>query len=524
MLEREKEAEKFKAEREALAAELDSAKREITRLRAKLAKEQTALQAVRTSFSFRLGHALVRPVHRPGRFVLLLSYRLLKNSPYGLKQVIEKLANKSKMLASLRAFAEEAADHPDAQGESLAERATIYTLGETKLSTVTAEPDLTEQKELFWSFLERFKKVVMSSSSLPLVVISSGSKRIGEENRVHRCMMFAQELATAEIPVIYVYYRFKGGREFVAYEGGYLLQMPNDFFHMWAGSIAAWNASGARLFLCSIPDVHAIPETGLFRYHGWKVVYDVCDDWEQFHKAGVGKWYELEYERFLCRQADFVTAVSTTLRDKMVALGSNPGRTFLVSNGLTRNFLEKAKPSFERRRFGFRGDGTIGYFGHLTPSWFNWELLLKTASDRPDLGFEIIGFAAPKDLNTPPNVKLLGAKTHDEIIDIASNWSVAIIPFKNTKLAEGVDPIKIYEYLALGLPCVACWMPQVKDYPLVFAYRNDSKFEKALGEALMYAASEEDWVRAEALVAASTWDKRLETILHLAGIDMVVSR
>jgi glycosyltransferase involved in cell wall biosynthesis len=203
----------------------------------------------------------------------------------------------------------------------------------------------------------------------------------------------------------------------------------------------------------------------------------------------------------------------------MISMGSNPDLTFLIPNGLTSNFLENAKPSFERRRSGYRGDGTIGYFGHLTENWFNWQLLLKTASRRPDLRFEIIGFGAPKDMNLPPNVKLLGEKTHNQIIDIASNWSVAIIPFKNTKLAEGVDPIKIYEYFALGLPCVSCWMPQIKDYPLTFTYRDDADFEKLIDKVMKFAQSAEAWTRTEDFVTGSTWDKRVQTTLSLARID-----
>jgi len=289
---------------------------------------------------------------------------------------------------------------------------------------------------------------------------------------------------------------------------------------LWSETIATWNYTTARLFLCSIPDVQAVPEIGLFRYHGWKVIYEVRDDWEEFRKASSGKWYDVEYERFLCRQADCVTTVSTTLRDKMVSMGSNPEHTVLVPNGLTRNFLEKARPSFERRRSGYRGNGTVGYFGHLTPNWFNWKLLLKTASRRPDLRFEVIGFGAPRDLNAPPNVKLLGAKTHDEIVDIASDWSVAIIPFMNTKLAEGVDPIKLYEYLALGLRCVSCWMPQIEDYPLTFTYKADSKFEEVLDKVSKYTPSDEEWARTDAFLSGSTWDQRVRMTLSLAGIDI----
>lgn len=479
--------------------ELDDARKELIGLQAELAKRRRTLWRIRGSFSFRLGNMLVRAALKPVRLVLQLTYRAFQRSPARLKVAILKTADKSSRLTSLRIFVERAV------GQSI-ER---------------GEPDLSEQADLYSSFLERFKEVAISSPKLPLVVISSGSKKIGDENRVHRSMMFAQELAAAQVPVLFVYYRFRGARDFVGYPGGCLLQIPNDLFHSWAASIAAWNSRQDKLILFSIPDEHCMSEVGMFGRHNWKVAYDVCDDWEAFQKAGAGRWYDVKCERFLCREADLVTTVSTTLKHKMVSLGSNPERTVVVPNGLARDFMEKATASLERRRSGYGGNGTIGYFGSLTQEWFNWKLLLKTAASRPDLSFELIGFGAPRGLNPPANVELLGEKTHDEIIDIASDWSVAIIPFKNTELAEAVDPIKVYEYLALGLPCVSCRMPQIEDYPLVFTYRNDSEFEEALGTASKYAFSDDDWACAQAFVAESTWDKRVQVVLRLAGIDTI---
>jgi len=515
-----REAVRLKAELNITKVKLNTTRKEATRLRAELAKEKRTVQAVRSSFSFQLGSMLIRPVRRPGRIVISLAYRLLRKTPRGLKKAIAKIASKSKMLTSVESYATRAVQHSIIQKKPLTEGSSLPASGAWQFDAVTREPDLAEQEKLAWSFLERFKEIVMSRPGLPLVVVSSGNKRIGEANRATRCMMFARELASVGIPVIYVYYRFKGGREFASYEGGYLLQMPNDFFHRWIGSIAALDTTAERLFICSIPDAPSVREIELFRYHGWKVIYEVRDDWEELQKSGGGKWYNIEYERLCCRQADFVTTVSISLKDKMILMGAHPDRTFLIPNGLGRNFLENARPSFEQRRAGYHGNGTIGYFGSLTERWFDWHLLLTTASRRPDLKFEIIGFDAPDNLSPPGNVTILGPKNHEQIIEIASNWSIAIILFKKTKLAEGVDPIKIYEYLALGIPCVACWMPQTKDHPLTFHYQDDSRFEQVLDMALQYKPSPDDWERTEALVAGSTWDQRLRMTLSLAGIDI----
>lgn len=110
--EREKEAEKLRAECEALAAELETAGREISRLQVELAKEKRAIQAVELSLSFRLGRALVKSGRKPARIMVLLSYRLLKKSPDSIKRTIQNVAKKSGLLTSLQSFAETATTSP----------------------------------------------------------------------------------------------------------------------------------------------------------------------------------------------------------------------------------------------------------------------------------------------------------------------------------------------------------------------------------------------------------------------------
>ena len=57
----------------------------------------------------------------------------------------------------------------------------------------------------------------------------------------------------------------------------------------------------------------------------------------------------------------------------------------------------------------------VGYFGHLTASWFDWDSLIEIAKSRPKYHFEIIGHSAPDDLELPKNIDLMGPKTHPEI-------------------------------------------------------------------------------------------------------------
>lgn len=352
----------------------------------------------------------------------------------------------------------------------------------------------------------------------PLVIVSSGTKTIGENYRANRPMRFALELAELGCPTLYVYYRHDPHTTLPAKIRPNLIQMPNDIFHGMASDIAASDAVGSRIFLCSIADFHAIHEIGVFKHFGWSTIYEVRDDWEEFQAAGVGRWYHHLFERYLCKHADRVVAVSPLLCRKMITFGAPPDTTHLVPNGTTRAFIDQARAQRVRRRDRpyIAEPAIVGYFGHLTAAWFDWTLLLATAVARPQLIFQVIGYDSPADLNLPANLELLGPRSHEEIIEITENWALAIIPFKRGKLSRAVDPIKAYEYLALGLKCVACPMGQLDQHPLTFLYEAEDQLGAMLEQALRYVPSADDWQRVDHLLERATWQQRVHEMLDLA--------
>ena len=141
--------------------------------------------------------------------------------------------------------------------------------------------------------------------------------------------------------------------------------------------------------------------------------------------------------------------------------------------------------------------------------------MIEIAIGMPEFHFEIIGHSEPQNLDLPDNVQILGPKSHSEINEIARRWKAAIIPFKTGPLADAVDPIKIYEYLALGLPTVSFSMPQIDDYPLTKTVKNVEEFKKELQWAVnvRYDMDEiELWLR------ENTWEKRVDSFEEWYGI------
>ena len=72
----------------------------------------------------------------------------------------------------------------------------------------------------------------------------------------------------------------------------------------------------------------------------------------------------------------------------------------------------------------------IGYFGHLTDRWFDWEFLQKVAESKPEWQFQLIGHPEPTKKQLRPNIIYKGFWGHAEICRIARLWCCGIIPFK----------------------------------------------------------------------------------------------
>jgi hypothetical protein len=132
---------------------------------------------------------------------------------------------------------------------------------------------------------------------------------------------------------------------------------------------------------------------------------------------------------------------------------------------------------------------------------------------RPHLRFEIIGHSEPAGLQLPGNIVLLGPKPWHVLHEYAARWSAAIIPFRMGPLADGVDPIKIYEYLALQLPVVSFRMPQIAGYPYTWTVDSQEAFCRALDDACL---CQPDAGVLGDFIASNTWEVRAVQLLDWA--------
>ena len=344
-------------------------------------------------------------------------------------------------------------------------------------STVYLKPDvelkISSYAEISLEF-NQFLSNVKLAGCKKLVFIFSGTTFI-QPIKANRPIHLANEYIRRGIPVIFSYHRWKRSEKVPEYKGDLLFQLPIDITSKLLSSISEIDITIEKIFFVSYPHPIVTKYINRFRVNSWRVIYDARDDWEEFNSVNQAKWYDKYNEKYIINNSCLTTAVSEPLAEKLQHW-STKKKIHLSRNALREDFIDKSYKQNNPK------EKIIGYFGHLTDSWFDWDSLIKIANSRPHYLFEIIGHSEPESLDLPPNISLLGPKNHLEINHFAKNWSVAIIPFKVSKLSDAVDPIKIYEYLALNLPVVSFKMPQIESYPYTLIANSIDEFCESIDE------------------------------------------
>jgi glycosyltransferase involved in cell wall biosynthesis len=353
--------------------------------------------------------------------------------------------------------------------------------------------------------LENFIQGVHESGARQIMVIFASTKLREDEGQ--RSTNLALEFSRRGIPCIFVYWRWSPD-DWVEQD-----RLDNGIFQIPVDVMTAWPEMVLRAIHCDEKiALFEFPHPSFFRVlaeahaAGWITIYDVVDDWKEFNKVGQADWYDRDFERHFFHAVDAVTAVKKNLAERISTLPREAIR--IIPNGLVPGI-----EAIDDIRVLEHGEVTVGYFGYLASAWFDWDLIRSTARLNPTWKFYLIGYGGEPDW-LPTNIEMLGRKPRTELASYAANWDVAVIPFKDERLADGADPIKTYEYLAMGLPVVVTGV-----HPPVGAEAFVRRVEgiNAFSEAILEASKERRQVSVTRVrfSNASFWTRRADDFLDL---------
>ena len=218
------------------------------------------------------------------------------------------------------------------------------------------------------------------------------------------------------------------------------------------------------------------------------VVYDCIDDLEVHVKRPELAPLYRQWEDELVARANGAVVTAETLGTNLRARRADLPIA-LIRNGVDVDWFQGRAASTPRP-----GDvptthrPVIGFVGALY-DWIDWELIRQTANRLPDFDFVLVG---PHDgrgdirrVASLPNVHLLGARPYAQVPAYVETFSACWVPFKQNDVGAAANPVKIYEYLALGKPVVSTPVADTDSFgPLLQVARDADQMAAGLRAVL----------------------------------------
>jgi glycosyltransferase involved in cell wall biosynthesis len=244
------------------------------------------------------------------------------------------------------------------------------------------------------------------------------------------------------------------------------------------------------------------------------VVYHCVDDIAAHGLIDTASFRAAE-ERF-ARRADLVLASAPELIRRMRTLSENVlAAPNVADTGLFATALEDGAPD---PGMAALPSPRIVFTGAISAVKLDIGLLVELARLRPHLTLALVGPVGAGDPHTDvsalaaePNVHLLGMRSYEQLPAVLRAADAGLIPYASNELTDSIFPMKVYEYLAAGLPTVSTPLPALEGLTEVLRATDAKGIAELLDRALAEDTPELRAERSRAAMAHS-WDSRLREI------------
>lgn len=248
------------------------------------------------------------------------------------------------------------------------------------------------------------------------------------------------------------------------------------------------------------------------RFDDAVVIYDVYDDLQIFaadeSDVAPDRRVAAHHETML-RRADLVVASTVEIGRGL----GHDGPMLVVPNGVDLDLFVPDAP--RPGDMPAPGGPIIGFHG-MVSHWFDFDLVAAVADLRPDWSLVMVGPTDPRveermaALTARPNVVALGERPSVDIPGYVAAFDVGVLWFQVSDLTLAVSPLKMYEWMAAGVPVVAPPLPACRAEPSARIADGAEAFVAAIAEALR--ADEADALRTAA--RSASWQERLRPVLE----------
>lgn len=165
------------------------------------------------------------------------------------------------------------------------------------------------------------------------------------------------------------------------------------------------------------------------------------------------------------------------------------------------------------------GRPTIGYVGNLRDR-IDWELLEGLVRMRPEWSFVFAGSAEDNSniasIAKFANVRFLGVVEYHDLPSFLMSIDVGIVPHIVNDMTNSMNPLKVYNYLAAGVPVVSTAIPNLNELvDLISVANGPEEFAAAIENCLAKASRKVDVESRRDFLDKISWKARVDEILTI---------
>ena len=281
-----------------------------------------------------------------------------------------------------------------------------------------------------------------------------------------------------------------------------------------------------------VPDLALVPPSDVILYIHFAPLHELVDRFERpaviYDILDDLTIYEAD-ELHLPRQRRVAAHHGQMLEASDLVMASSPllvtthhdeaPEIMLVENGVDASMFSTPQPRPSDLPAPDPDRPLVGYVGAIS-YWFDFDLLTAVSEALPQWVFVLVGPVDPRAenearlLNALPNVTLVGERPSDSIPGYSQAFDVGTIWFRIDEMTSAVSPLKMYEYLAAGTPCVSTPLPVAVASPTTRTGDDPAQFVEALLLARTERGTAAFNASAAAEVATATWVNRLQPALE----------
>lgn len=239
------------------------------------------------------------------------------------------------------------------------------------------------------------------------------------------------------------------------------------------------------------------------------LVYDCMDDALAFAQDDGVRALKAAWERELIARSQLVVCSSDELAARAAARGATPAHTTVVPNG----WDDEAFPVQASTPLPRKGPLELAYFGTIA-AWLDTDALQALAALHPGISVRLIGPGHEGALASVNGLRVEPPVAHHKLAEAVSSAHALLLPFRVDDLTRGVDPVKLYEYIALGKPIASAHWPALDRFEGFVTFYEGADALVALFRDRSIAAAP-DRERRAAFLAPQSWHARAGA-LHAA--------